>query len=305
MSIFGVLSAHDLARLLLPGAPSEPAPATGEGLADTLGRLWEQARAAWAGVDVPVEVFVRHLAARLPRDADPLAALAMLYTDDLYLACACAAGDGAAVALFERRYLTPVAVLVDRMRLVPGLADDLKQMLAQRLLVADENEAAPRVAAYSGSGPLSAWVRVAAVRTAINLRESRGHAEVAENPNDLALSAAAPNPELALLRVRFRDDFREAFAVALAQLDARERNVLRFHYLQGLGGEVLAGMYGVSRRTVHRWLEQSRLKVLGKTRERLAERLVLPARELESIMHALQSELASAIDRFFEPPETK
>lgn len=277
-----------------------------EALEGTLARLWERGRAAFPEVDLSDEVFAAHLAHHVPDAVQPMAsgdALSDIHAEDLYLACACAHGLKAAVAVFERRLLAPVSEALARRRALPGSPDDFKQILGERLLVRGA-QPRPRVATYSGRGPLAAWVRVAAVRAAINLKSESPErlGTSAEPPDALAVTTTAPDPELVLLRVQCRDEFREAFAAALAALDPRERTLLRFHFLQGLEGEVLARMYGVSRRTVHRWLEQGRQALLDRTREHLAARLEMPPEELASLMHALQSELGSTLARHLEDP---
>ena len=68
-----------------PGADAE--------LAARLAGAWRAARAAFPAIAVESDVFAAHLGARAPADAaDAIAALALLRTDDLYLACACAPG---------------------------------------------------------------------------------------------------------------------------------------------------------------------------------------------------------------------
>lgn len=273
--------------------------AAAEAIEEALRRLWTAARAAWPDVDVPFEAWARHVTERLPAAEEPAAALAALHAADLYLACACARGEERAIAIFEQRFLVPTAAQLGQRGFLPGFADDFKQHLEERLLVAGAG-LLPRIGGYSGRGPLQAWVRMAAVRTAINLREAERPARRLEDADVLALSTAAPDPELALLRVQCRDEFREAFQAALDALDARGRNLLRFHFLQGLAGHVLAAMYGVTRRTVHRWIEEARETLLARTREGLAARLVVPAHELESLMHALRSELGSTLARHLQ-----
>jgi RNA polymerase sigma-70 factor (ECF subfamily) len=301
-------------RQIGPGSPElDAAPGRGEdddALEGALAALLARGRAAWPGVEVAPEAFAADLGRRLaePPDASTAetaetaapgaGALGALHAEDLYLACACAAGDARAVALFERRFLAPVAEALARRRTWRGPAEDFKQILGARLVVRGA-ESLPRIAAYAGRGPLAAWVRVAAVRTALNLQASSSERDGGPLPDDgadaLALTATAPDPDLALLRVQCRDEFREAFAAALDALGARERTVLRFHFLQGVEGEALARMYGVSRRTVHRWIEQGRRSLLEGTRELLAARLEVSPHELKSLMQALQSELGSTL----------
>ena len=55
------------------------------------------------------------------------------------------------------------------------------------------------------------------------------------------------DPQLAYLTTHYQQAFKTAFASAAAALDARDRNILRMHHLDGVTLEKLAGMYWVNR----------------------------------------------------------
>src|SRR4051812_47742715 len=123
-----------------------------------LDSAFRSAAAAWAGAKLDAETFARKAAQLDVRDED-LEARA----SDLYLAWACAEGDAAALAHFERAFLTQVDLYVRRLGLEAHVVDELRQGLRIHLLVA-ESGGEPRVGKYSGRGPLGAWVRIVAVR---------------------------------------------------------------------------------------------------------------------------------------------
>lgn len=289
-----------LTSLFMDVARPRTASASPDDIEATLRQLWEGGHARWPEIELSPEAFTRHLAERLGDVEDPVAGLAVLEGADLYLACACCLGTAKAVELFEREYVIPVVgLLVRRGSRVP--ADDLRQMLSELVVVRPGDGVRPRIGSYSGRGPLVAWLRVTAAR--MLLRNSPAPVTAANDAQVLALATAAPDPELALVRLQCLDEFREAFRAALADLDERQRAVLRFHFLEGLSGKAMAGMYGVTRRTVHRWLEDGRTLLLEHTRARLAERMVAPPHELESMMHALHSELGSVVVRYLDEPK--
>ena len=89
---------HDLLAARAPGA----AAALGEpGVAEaTLGALCEQAAAAWPGIAVEPVALIGVLADKLAGTEAP--ALTPDALAELHLAIACARGDGAAIAAFER-----------------------------------------------------------------------------------------------------------------------------------------------------------------------------------------------------------
>jgi RNA polymerase sigma-70 factor (ECF subfamily) len=111
------------------------------------------------------------------------------------------------------------------------------------------------------------------------------------------LPSADDSPELALLKRRCRDDVRMGFASALAALTARERTLLRQHYVDGLTVDMLAPLYQVHRSTCARWIDAARVKVLRGVRKQLRTRLALDDAELESAVELVRSQLDLSLCR--------
>src|SRR5262249_26465617 len=88
----------------------------------------------------------------------------------------------------------------------PAFLDEVRQALRVRLLVAPEG-GRPRIADYAGRGPLRAWVGVAALRVALNLKRAAAPAG-----GDLLaeLGTREPDPELRHLKKVYRAEFRGA-----------------------------------------------------------------------------------------------
>jgi RNA polymerase sigma-70 factor (ECF subfamily) len=147
----------------------------------------------------------------------------------------------------------------------------------------------PRIAGYSGRGPLGAWVRVAALRTAIDLVRRR------EPTVDAQAVARAPapdvDPEAALLRARYQGEYETALRAALAMLTARDRSLLRMYFVDGLTVERIGVVYRVHRATVSRWIFAARSQLLDETYRLLGERLRLSASEFASLAALVQSRL--------------
>lgn len=209
--------------------------------------------------------------------------------EDLELAQRALNGHAAALAEIDRR----ISIEGARVAAAQNLpADEVKQLLRERVLVAARGEA-PRLGKYDGSGPLSAWLRAVAVRVSSNARRSTALEEAVATVPESAL--AEPTAELTLLRLQYRAHFREAFAEALRGLDATERTVLRLHTLDGLS---LAGIGTLFRRdasNVSRWLARIRDRLLAETRAALGRRLSLEGSALESLMRVADSELTMSL----------
>jgi RNA polymerase sigma-70 factor (ECF subfamily) len=250
--------------------------------------LAERGRAAWPGIELSAAQLAEHLA-RLELPVEPHA--------DLYLACACTAADPAALAAFDAKVLAEVGHFVARIDPSPQFADEVRQVLRHRLLV-PRPDGPPRIADYSGRGALGAWVRVAAVRAAIDLRRDvHGEGRVSSTP----AVARELRPDLALLRARYQADYEEALRAALATLDARERNLLRMHIVDGLTLDRIGVIYRVHRATAARWVQSVRQKLLDAIYQRLGERLRLSPSELDSLTALVQSQLQVSLTGLLLP----
>ncbi|XXF78241.1 sigma-70 family RNA polymerase sigma factor [Myxococcaceae bacterium GXIMD 01537] len=259
-----------------------------------------EARAAWPGLPLPEATYLRHLAERLPSQVPPTEALAGTHVADLYLACACAHGLPAAHAALEAHVLSKVGAAVARVeRSAEGQAE-VRQRLRQTLLTPEAGRA-PKVASYQGQGPLEAWVRVAAVRLALNLRRAEERRERAEEAALSEGAVPAGDLEADYLRRQHRADFQEALSEALAALPVRDRTVLRLHVVEGLSLERIGVLYQTHKSTVSRQLARAREEVMARARERLAERLRLSPTELHSLLRAVRDELDLSLPSL--PPE--
>jgi RNA polymerase sigma-70 factor (ECF subfamily) len=272
-------------------APPEPLPDLEARLAWAL----EMARAAWPTVPLDGAQFTAHLARHLPPDRC-LEALEKLQLGDLYLACACTQGVPAALAAFESRFLPEVGRAVARMRLPSSTVDELRQQLRQKMLVSTP-DAPARLAAYPGTGPLSGWVRAAALWLGLDLQR-RGSAESSADDSALPLLVEpGDDPELAYLKNTYRAEFNAAFAQALTVLAPRQRNVLRLKFLDGLSIDQLGALYGVHRATAARWVIAAQEALLEETRRVLTERLRLTHTQLDSVLRLISSQLDVNLSR--------
>jgi RNA polymerase sigma-70 factor (ECF subfamily) len=277
--------------LLEPLSPASAAQAGDPGaLEQALAALVEGARAAWPALAEPPATdadFVRHLAARLTPDAAPLAALGHLHAADLYLAWACRRGRPAAIAEFERRFMPEVAGFVARVATDPSFVDELRQQLRQKLFLG----ASPKIESYSGGGPLGGWLRVVAVRSALNLRRDQGETREVDD----LLPATGDDPEMEFLKREHRAEVQAALDEALGELPPEDRAALKLHHVDGLTLDQLTVVYRESRSAMGRRMIAIRRAVLLATRRRLVDRLGLRSDELESLIRVVRSQLRITI----------
>jgi RNA polymerase sigma-70 factor len=260
---------------------------------ERLYELWAASRAAWPGVEIGAEDFQRYVIERLPAPID-VAALEQLNITDLYLASACVLGAPGALAAFDRAFLVHVARFVARLDGNHAVAEEVRQTLRERLFVGTP-ETPARLVGYQGRGPLLGWVRVAAVRCALDLlRDRDGRAEV--ELDDRLADRMAGDIEDDLIKAQYQGEFEESVAEALRRLPMRERNLLRLHFCGKVSTHKLATMFGVDQSTVVRWLAAARTAVRDEARALLLERLKLSPAEVDSLSELLVSRLALSLD---------
>jgi RNA polymerase sigma-70 factor (ECF subfamily) len=166
-----------------------------------------------------------------------------------------------------------------------------------RLLVHDA-ATRPRIALYNGEVPLGAWIRVIAIRLALNAKR----ASPAERVASSGLRDPPPaDPEMDYLRAAYREPFARAFADALATMPSDDRTVMRLHYVDGVNIDGIGKIFGVHRATVARWLVRIRGDVLARAKTLLAERLGADPDEAESLVGALAGEIDVTLSRVLRP----
>lgn len=263
-------------------------------LEPALAEVLERARQAWPALGLEAPAFLEDLAVRLPAGQRLGEAVRAVCAEDLFLASACRRRDDRALAEFERRIVPEARAALLARREGSEAVEEALQVLRQRLFVG--GDAPAKIGEYTGRGPLVAWVRMAAVRIALNLRRGRG-AQPAEELQASRLEAPAAPPELGYVKARYRGDFKAAFEAAFAALSPRERTLLRLHLLDGLSTAKLARVYRADASTVRRWLAEARKRLLDETRKALAARLDASERELESMMGLLVTQLEDSVRR--------
>jgi RNA polymerase sigma-70 factor, ECF subfamily len=257
--------------------------------------------AAWPKLSLGEGPLIHAIAHRITADLSAAHAIAAMQTDDLYLACGCAAGDPAAFAGFEQHCGAMIDRAIASSGASPAERADLGQIVRQRLLVASANGRPPRITGYSARGSLRAWVRVVATREVARML-ARAQREVAAEDRELAGLISGDDPEISYLKRLYREEFRRSFHSAMDALEARERLLLRQCMLDGLSIDQLAALHGVHRATVARWVQAARDAVVAGTQRDLTRRLRLSRTELVSMIRLIRSQLDVSLSRLRGDP---
>lgn len=243
--------------------------------------LIAEAARAWPGVVVPAAEARRWVEERAG-DAAPES----LAVDDLYLCCACVRGDRRALEHFEQAYLSELDVVLERYG--SGVADEAIQLVRVKLF------STPTLGDYRGRGDLRNWVKVTAVRTALELLRSGKPAVAVEEE---MLGVAEQDVEFDYFRKENGEQLKAAIARAVSRLEVRERNVLRQHLIDRLNIDQIGKIYQVNRVTAYRWVQAAREKLIGMARAELASELGLAPDELESLLRAADSQMDMSLKR--------
>src|SRR5262249_6008490 len=149
-------------------------------------------------------------------EAPVLDVLSPLHAEDLYLACACLAGNSTALSKLRGESRSILARYLGRIDGVGAIFDDVEQHLWDGALMGTGE--GPKLRTYAGRGPLGAWIGVSGQRIAITMMrhervEVRARQEAAAH-RDLV----GDDPELGAIKYRFREQFQDALEAALSTL---------------------------------------------------------------------------------------
>ena len=243
-----------------------------------------RAREMYPEIGADVDGFAAHVATREgTREA---------HLGELYVAWAAGRGNAAAVRRLAAWIDAEVDVAARRIDRSAAFADEVRQALRIRLLVAEDGRV--RIDDYMGRGPLRGWLGVAALRVALNMKRARKPAS-ADVLTELVSDEA--DPEVRHLRTLYRAEFRDALEAALAALCERDRAVLRLSYVDGLTMTKLGRLYGVHETTAARWVAKAAAAVAEDARKRLMAKLSLGSSSLDSVARMVLSNLDLSISR--------
>lgn len=250
---------------------------------DLVLQMYSAGQRAWPAIALELETFVAHCKSVMTGDEGlPFEAA------DLYLCCACAQGQPAALRSFEGACLSVAKAAIRRIDSGDDFVRDTLQELWSKLLVGGD----ARVRSYSGRGPLQAWVRVAATRVALDRQrtQKRGMERQVELSEKLATDDLGI--EATLLKARFGHAFQEALETSLSTLSKQERNVLRMHVVGQCSIDEIGRAYEVHRATAARWIDRSRAKIYEGVRQALCVEHKLTASEFDSLATLVGAELS-------------
>ena len=150
-----------------------------------------------------------------------------------------------------------------------------------------------KICDYSGQGALGGWIRIVAVRAALNLRRARSSEPVLDD--EIELASLLPDQAHQALKGESQRAFAQALEAAMRAMPVDDRTLIRLHHLDGLTMDQLSGLLKMPRSTIARRIAKCRSALLLATRSHLAEHLVLGDTEVDSLIRVAMSRLDLAL----------
>ncbi len=216
-------------------------------------------------------------------------------TEDDYVRLACLENCAGATQVLDREYIEPLRSSISRFCVTHDAMDATLQEVRRKLLLSP----APRLAAYRRSGNFRAWLKVVAVRTAIDVARSLGvkaqqHVQLHDH-----LEALTIGPEERYLKEEWRTVIRESLSAALKRLPQQQRFALRMNVVAGWNIDQIGRTLSVHRATAARWLVTAKEQLSKFMREEVANRLGPMSREVESVLLEMPSRLDVSLSELF------
>lgn len=251
-----------------------------------------EARERWPDLEVGELELLQFVAERAPETPE---ALGELRWGDLRLACAVSAGDPIAAERLRALCMPKLRAALASIGLGASIDETAQDVMSE--LVLPDSRGRRGIDTYRGSGDVASFVKVIAVRSARHAHARRQREQPFDPRGVLEREGAAVEPELLALKQKYRLEFKQAFHSALQSLTDRERNLLKYELVGGLGLDQIAALYDVHRATVARWRAACREKLVAGTEAALRSKLAIGGGEFQSIIRLIRSELDVSLHR--------
>jgi RNA polymerase sigma-70 factor (ECF subfamily) len=247
---------------------------------DRLDPIEEAATTAWPTLRIDRAALRAHVAALTPPPQ-------LEHAADVALAFACAQRSEDAIRALDPTLRAAVDAAVRKLAPPAGFADDVAQRLREVLLLTQP----ARIGTFGGRAPLRTWLRMAALRTALNLRRRRDDDARARAMLTTSCATTATGTDLTYLRARYKDEFGAALKDAVSHLSTKDRRLLRAYVVERATLEALAASKGVGVATVWRWLRAIRERLTHDTKAFLCGALKITDSDYEGIAALVRSDL--------------
>jgi RNA polymerase sigma-70 factor (ECF subfamily) len=136
------------------------------------------------------------------------------------------------------------------------------------------------------------------MRIALEVLGPAGSRSVSVPDADLAREVnQGQDADLLVIKSRYLPAIQVALENGLRTLSARDKAILRFHFIDGMTIDALGAVYRVHRATAARWLVDIRKRLFESVRQQLAIDLRTTPSEFWSLLNAVGSDLQVSLTR--------
>ena len=216
--------------------------------------------------------------------------------EDDYVRLACLENQPGAAAVLDSAYLLPLATSIHRICQTLEATDSVLQQLREKLLLPPVN----RLLSYRAPGRFRAWLKVIAVRTALDMARELGLKTQREVELDERLEALAFGPEELFLRAELQEALRCALRAAVSALPERERYALRMHLVSDWNITQIGRVFSVHKATAARWLVSAKEQLHVLLSAELAQQLGTSTEEGALLLGSMPSRLDLSLSSIFQ-----
>jgi RNA polymerase sigma-70 factor (ECF subfamily) len=247
----------------------------------------ERCRRRWPEI-VPPRGLAAYVRQRVPPGPDDADWLAKAKLEDLYLASACCEGSNAALAVFEREHISRIPDYLARLRPTSDFVDEVMQIVRERIFVG-RNGRSPRIGEYSGKGALGGWVRVLAMRAAIDLQRVR--TEMPIDSVSASVATTSTGAEADYVKRRYGALLQAAIKRSIDALPQEQRTLLHLHFAEKATLDELAARYGNHPSTIWRKIAAARKAIVDNTHQLLRDDASIAPDDVASLLRTVRREL--------------
>jgi len=271
-------------------------------------REWHQASRIHPQLSLPLQHFTEKILQIAERHGSAIAAQSVsrqqavsqlldnLKWADLFLATACAAGDGPAWESFRRQYQLVIQAAALKTSKSSSEASELSVTLLTDLFLPHHSGSGEnKIGQYHGLGSLEGWIKVVIHRMAIDqIRFHQRDVSMEELEGELpAKSSHDRTDELVEERDihRAREMVSECLTTALQQLSTQEKLVLSLYYLEGVNLKGIGQFLKAHESTASRLLDRLKIQLQKSVHKQLQQRFKVRKREVSHLIELAQGHM--------------
>jgi RNA polymerase sigma-70 factor (ECF subfamily) len=238
-----------------------------------------------------------------------------LNADDLCLIAACERGDETACDYLVKNFDATVKSAARKITSNAEDAEDLASSIWAELygLKEKDGKARGKLSYYSGRGSLAGWLRAVVSQLAVDgfrknskfvqIEEAREFENLAQESSEHSENSkvvhAAETPEEALTRTEAQRDMADALKLAVADLEAEDRLIMKLYYFDDLKLKDIGATLGFHEATASRKLVRIQTEIRKLVEKNLCDKHGWQKEEVKRYLAETASKLDLSVEKLF------